>query len=242
MRRRLFNLFFPVNNIDNNEIPRNKWLEDRLKKLPAQWRLLDAGAGEQAKKKYCSHLQYVSQDFAQYDGQGDGIGLHTGSWEQSSLDIVSDICAIPEPDKSFDAILCAEVFEHLPAPHDALKEFSRLLRPEGELILTAPFCACTHFAPYFFQTGFSPYWYKRHLIQNGFEIKEIQANGNFSAYLLQEIKRAPSIAEKYIAIKPTIFEKVGLRLTQSFLSRMLENDTKSDEFLCFGYHVHAIKK
>ena len=36
-------------------------------------------------------LDYVSQDFAQYDGEGDTIGLQTGTWDQAQLDIISDI-------------------------------------------------------------------------------------------------------------------------------------------------------
>lgn len=50
----------------NNESNRVEWLENILKKIPAGLRILDAGAGEQQFKKFCSHLQYISQDFAQY--------------------------------------------------------------------------------------------------------------------------------------------------------------------------------
>lgn len=39
------------------------------------------------------------------------------------------------PDSSFDTILCVRVFHHLPNPEPAVKEFSRLLRPGGHLIL-----------------------------------------------------------------------------------------------------------
>ena len=64
-----------------------------------------------------------------------------GSWDQTGLDIVGDITSIPEPDASFDAILCVEVLEHVPDPLAALRELGRLLKPNGQLILTAPFCS-----------------------------------------------------------------------------------------------------
>ena len=64
----------------------------------------------------CSHLDYVSHDFAQYDGKGDGVGGQTGRWDYGKLDIISDVTSIPEPNNSFDAIMCTEVFEHIPEP------------------------------------------------------------------------------------------------------------------------------
>lgn len=128
-----------------NESARLTWLEETLKTIPAGSRILDAGAGELHKEKYCTHLNYVSQDFAQYDGTGDGKGLQTKSWDNSKLDIISDITDIPEPDASFDAIMCIEVFEHLSNPVLAIKEFSRLLKKwninyYGSFLQPYPFC------------------------------------------------------------------------------------------------------
>jgi SAM-dependent methyltransferase len=233
--------YYPVIEPVHNESARTQWLENVLASIPNGERLLDAGAGQLAMKPYCAHLEYVAQDFAQYDGKGDGAGLHPGEWDQSHLDIVSDICSIPEPDASFGAILCVEVFEHLPNPIAALKEFSRLLKHGGELILTAPFCACTHFSPYFFNTGFSRYWYEKHLTDAGFTIVELTPNGNFHSYILQELHRAPEMAMKYASVKPNRIEQIALHITKSFFSRILTIDLRSHEFLCFGYHVRAIK-
>lgn len=114
-----------------NQSNREAWLEKTLKNIPSGSRILDAGAGELKYKPLCQHLNYVSQDFAQYNGEGDGKGLQTGAWDQTKLDIISDITAIPEPDGSFDAVMCIEVFEHLPEPIKAIKEFSRLLKGGG---------------------------------------------------------------------------------------------------------------
>jgi SAM-dependent methyltransferase len=156
-----------------NESARVEWIEMTLKKIPAGLTLLDAGAGECQFKKFCSHLKYISQDFGQYDGSGD-VGLQTGTWDNTKLDIVSDITAIPLPEHSVDAIMCTEVFEHIPDPVAAVKEFSRLIKPGGYLLLTAPFASLTHFAPYHFASGLSRYFYEHHLKNNGFEIEELQ--------------------------------------------------------------------
>jgi len=146
-----------------NQYNREAWLEKTLKQIPAGSRILDAAAGELRYKRFCTHLNYVAQDFAQYDGKGDGRGLHKGSWDKSNLNIISDITVIPEHDASFDAIMCVEVFEHLPEPIKAIQEFTRLLKPGGLLILTAPFCSLTHLPPYHFYTGFNRYFYEKHL-------------------------------------------------------------------------------
>ena len=229
-----------------NEAPREAWLQETLAKIPDGARLLDAGAGEQRHKKYCGHLQYVAQDFAQYDGKGDAIGLQTGSWDQSQLDIVGDIAAIPESDQSFDAILCVEVFEHIPHPIEALKEFARLLKPDGRLILTAPFCSMTHFAPYHFYTGFSRYFYQHYLPLYGFEIVEMQMSGNYFEYLAQEIRRLPEIATRYADRRSRSPQSILLRLASRLLLGALQAFTDADqgssELLCYGLHVLAVKK
>ncbi|MBL0356229.1 MAG: methyltransferase domain-containing protein [Chitinophagaceae bacterium] len=224
-----------------NEATRLEWLETALKKIPAGSRILDAGAGELDQKKYCSHLNYVSQDFGKYDGVGDSKGLQTKKWDNSKLDIVSDITSIPETDASFDAIMCVEVFEHIPDPISAIKEFSRLLRPGGYLVITAPFCSSTHFAPYHFYTGFNRYFYEKHLSENGFEIMEIDENGNFFEYVAQELLRVPFCAEKYAGKKISIFDKMAIMKSVSMLSKLSKIDKGSKEFLNFGLHVFARK-
>src|ERR1051325_6755383 len=100
----------------NNESTRIAWLEKALAAIPAGARILDAGAGEQQFKRFCTRLKYVSQDFAQYVPEKDPTGIHTPKWDYGTLDHVCDITAIPEKDASFDAIMCTEVFEHIVNP------------------------------------------------------------------------------------------------------------------------------
>ena len=176
---------------DVNELSRQAWLKHMLGGLPPGLRILDAGAGEQKNRRHCGHLQYVSQDFAQYTGTGTVPyeGLHSHGWDASHVDLVSDVTSIPAADASFDVILCSEVLEHVPEPTKALDEFSRLLKVGGILILTAPFASNVHMAPYHFCSGFSKYWYEHHLARLNFEIRELSANGDWFSLLRQEITR-----------------------------------------------------
>jgi len=224
-----------------NESTRVAWLKNTLAAVPAGSRILDAGAGECQYSRFCDHLTYVSQDFAQYDGRGDEGALQMGDWCQDGLDIVGDITEIPEPDASFDAIMCVEVLEHLPDPLAAIREFTRLLRPGGSLILTAPFCSLTHFSPFHFASGFNRYFYEHHLPIQGFKIVEIEANGNYFEYLAQELRRLLSVGERYSGSGPTRIERYALRSVIGMLARFSDRDQESKELLCFGYHVLATK-
>lgn len=183
--------------INANEETRNAWLKQILTSLPQGTRILDAGAGELRNKSLCEHLHYVSQDVCQYEGTGNAKGIHTGEWDTSKIDLVCDIVDIPEPNASFDSILCSEVFEHLPDAVKALDEFYRLLKPGGKLIITAPFASLVHFAPYHYVSGFSRYWYEHHLPVHGFHIELLTANGDWFSLCRQELLRLPSAARQY---------------------------------------------
>ncbi len=217
----------------------DRWIENELAQIHPGSRLLDAGAGEMQYKKFCAHLVYVSQDFDQYDGKGDNAAMQTGEWKQGLVDIVCDIKSIPEPDASFDAILCTEVLEHLPHPVDALRELSRLLKPGGKLILTAPFASLSHFTPYFYSTGFSRYFYEYWLNHLGMQIDELHLNGNYFEYLAQELRRLPSMSLRYAIHKPNWMERQAMKLILRWLEKSSRVDKGSSELLCYGIQVVA---
>jgi len=225
-----------------NQSSREIWMEKVLRGLPDGVRILDAGAGSQRYRKFCGRMKYVSQDFGEYDGKSSSEGLQHQNFDYGKLDIISDIASIPEPDSSFDAVMCIEVLEHLPDPLPAIREFSRLLKTGGTLILTAPFCSLTHMAPYHFVSGLNKHWFMKHLPAQKFKIIEIIANGNFFEYVAQEIYRVPSMAARYSKSKPRPLEWVGMYLVQRMLMRFSRRDNESHELLCFGYQVVARKQ
>lgn len=225
----------------NSDQARVDWVRRALQSLPAGQRLLDAGAGELRMKPFCAHLIYVSQDFCQYEGSGDGTALQTGAWDTSRIDIVSNITNMPVPDASFDAVLCTEVLEHVPDPVAALEEFHRVLKPGGSLLLTAPFCSLTHFAPYHYSAGLNRYWYEEHLGRLGIRIEEIVANGNWFEFVGQELSRARFVSRTYAS--PLLgwlmlAASLPMRAVLALLSRM---DRGSDQLLCYGFMVKARK-
>jgi SAM-dependent methyltransferase len=223
-----------------NEEGRQAWLTSTLRALPSGLRILDAGAGELRNKPLCANLTYVSQDICQYEGRGDATGLHTGTWDTSRVDLVCDITSIPEPDHSFDAILCSEVFEHLADPLAALDEFARLLKPGGKLIISAPFSSLVHFAPYHFATGFSRYWYELNLPARHFKLAELTANGDWFALLKQELLRLPKLARGHGArLWPLAYLLAGLGMV---CMALLRPQRSANDLACFGWHCVAVKQ
>lgn len=224
----------------NYEI-RDQWVIDKLKKIPKGKVLLDAGAGEQRYKSYCTHLEYIAQDFGEYVPNIVKNGLHKDSWAYTGLNITCDIIDMPLKNESIDVILCTEVFEHLKNPILALKEFSRVMKKDGVLILTAPFCCLTHMAPYFYYNGFSEYWYKEHLEDYGFTIIEFVRNGNFFKYLCQELFRVENMAKRYCNYELESEETETILKSVEILMGLSEKDCDSNETLCFGNMVLARK-
>lgn len=228
-----------------NDDFRHAWIEAQLAAIPAGQSLLDVGAGECAYKRFCSHLTYVSQDIGQYDGAGDGSGLHTGSWDFSRIDIVCDVYDIPE-DRQFDTILCTEVLEHVVDPVRALEKLARLVQPGGRVIITAPFTSMTHFAPYHFCTGFSRFFYAHHLARLGFAVEVLAPNGGFFDQLDQELGRARKVRRQYsgwwldpISSLMLLLARINVRMLAA-LDGPREN-RRSAELHTFGWHVIARK-
>jgi len=226
---------------NGNDWIREVWIQEQIKKIPAGYKILDAGAGQLRYKKYCNHLKYVSQDFPGYDGKGDGKGLQIGDWDISNVDILCDIKNIPVADASFDAVLCIEVFEHLPDPISVLKELSRILRPGGILILTAPFTSVTHYSPLHFYSGFNKYFFDKYLKEFGFKDVNMICQGNFFAIVAQEIRRLGLVAQRYCNSALSVEDKKDLDGTIKILEQLSNKDKGSNELLCFGYRMVAIK-
>jgi SAM-dependent methyltransferase len=67
-----------------------------------------------------------------------GPGYLTADLNDPAADVRMDVTQIQYPDASFDAIYCSHVLEHLPDDRRALREFHRVLSPDGWAIILVP--------------------------------------------------------------------------------------------------------
>ncbi len=218
----------------NNENVRIDWVKRQLQALPKGAVLLDAGCGSQQYRDFCVHLDYKSQDFGQYvadetEGFAAGLGGEQG-YQYGELDYVGDIWDIQEQSEHFDVILCTEVFEHIPYPNETLKEFARVTKFGGKLILTLPSNCLRHMDPYFFYSGFSNRYLEQLLTEVGFEIETLETVGDYYSWLAVEMARTMK--------NHGILAKVALLPAFAWYARKPKTDLSINS-LCMGYHVTA---
>lgn len=132
--------------------------------------LIDVGCGRQPYRSYFAHTRrIVACDFDANRGE---------------VDFACPADQIPVEAGSFDSVLCTEVLEHVPDPKAVWREFHRILRPGGQVLLCTPSYWPPHELPYDF------YRYPEHGLRYlaktaGFEVQEVWPRGGRWALLGQ---------------------------------------------------------
>jgi SAM-dependent methyltransferase len=221
-----------------NDYNRDQFVALMAGQIPAGSHVLDAGAGPCRYKPLFEHCHYKTQDFGRYEGDTHHYG---------QLDYVGDITQIPVSDGYFNCVLCTEVLEHIPEPEMAIREFARILKPGGALILTAPLGSGIHMAPYHYFGGFSRYWYEYVLPKHGFQIISIQPNGGFFKLYGQESQRFLTFLTPRAAMLRILFFPVKMilalwfRLLMPVVGYVLDPLDKHRHFTA-GYFVVASRR
>jgi ubiquinone/menaquinone biosynthesis C-methylase UbiE len=111
------------------------------------------------------------------------------------------------PDEFFDYIICVEGIEHLENPFHLLREFNRILRKGGKLILTTPNILNIHYRLRYLFLGYSDWLCGRILRQTPSDMYQ---------FLQQHINPVDFVKLKYI-FKQNKFSIEGIFINRSVL-------------------------
>jgi SAM-dependent methyltransferase len=164
----------------------------------ARGRLLDVGCGD---KPYEAWFRpYVSA----YVGIEHGATFQaTAAGGRGRPDVVYSGGTVPFRDATFDTVLSVQVLEHTPRPAALLAEMRRVLKPDGLLILTAPFQFRLHEQPHdYFR--YSPHGLRHLCADAGLEVFEVIPQGSLwtvighklNTYLSLRVARAGALAQQ----------------------------------------------
>ena len=103
-------------------------------------------------------------------------------------DIVGSALKIPEPDNSFDGVVCFQVLDYLNHPAQAIKEMRRVLKPDGHGLISIPQSNELHDEPHDYWR-FTKYGIKVLLSEAELEIIKILPRGGFWTLKTQNTTR-----------------------------------------------------
>jgi SAM-dependent methyltransferase len=148
------------------------------------------------------------------------------------LDLVGDAHHLPFGDATVDAIVCTEVFEHLPDPPAAAREMIRVLKPGGRLVLTTRFCFPLHERPADFWR-FTPYTLAR--LFAPLQPVVIPQHSAFRTLLVLLIRLAMEPTRLNRAVSPPLLALCALLWNLDPLAtRLLPSDALTSGYLVSG--------
>jgi SAM-dependent methyltransferase len=166
----------------------------------ARGRLLDVGCGD---KPYEQIFRPYVSDYVGIEHEGVFPSTHASA-AAGRPDLYYDGNRLPFPDKSFDTVLSVQVLEHTPKPQSLLNEIARVLRPEGLLILSAPFSARLHEEPYdYFR--YTPHGLRSMCEEARLEVTEMWAQGNLWSVVGHKLN-------SYLAFRVAAGQGVAVRM------------------------------
>ena len=165
----------------------------------ARGRLLDVGCGH---KPYADiFLPYVDE-YLGIEREDSFAGTAASSIDGRGPDLLFDGTRLPFDDATFDTVLSVQVLEHTPRPAALVAEMARVLKPDGLLILSAPFQFRLHEQPHdYFR--YSPHGLRTLCDDAGLEVVEVHAQGSLwsvlahkvNSYLALRVARASGLAQ-----------------------------------------------
>jgi len=129
--------------------------------------LLDFGCGSKPYRDLFTVNSYTGVDI---ENPG-----HSHANEQ--IDFYYDGKKLPFEEKRFDSVFTTEVFEHVFNLPEILPDINRVMKINGQILITCPFAICEHEQPNDF-ARYSSFALKDIMKKNGFEVVRFEKLGN----------------------------------------------------------------
>lgn len=118
----------------SKDVVERYWAIPKIISKYSKMRILDAGAGD---GYISSKLMAMGHNVVAIEI----VAINIRHLKERGIAVIPhDLMHVPYPfrDESFDMIICADVLEHLYRPDVCLKEFYRVLKPDGALLVSTP--------------------------------------------------------------------------------------------------------
>lgn len=195
---------------DPHHYPRYRFVCEAAARVGVDEVVLDAGAGECPFKPLFVHARYVAVD----------SGVGNEEWDYTGIDVFSDLFHLSLRSNSVDHVLCNDVLEHVPDPAGLITALHDVLKPGGNLFLSAPQGWGQHQGPHdYFR--FTSYALRMLFERAGFEVLEIRPLGGFFYYLANRIQMLPIMLFPPTRQKPLDLLLLPLKLAATGLFGVL---------------------
>lgn len=167
--------------------------------------LLDMGCGKVP--FYEGYRECVSENIC--------IDWPSSIHSNAHVDVFCDLSrTLPFAAGTFDTILSSDVIEHLPNPELAFSEMSRLLKPNGILLLNTPFLYMLHEVPNDYYR-FTRYAIKHLLNTAGLELIRLEEVGGYGAVIADLVSKAMAALPFVGAPLASLTQRIGLLIAGS---------------------------
>jgi len=176
------------------------WIREAARTLPAGSRVLDAGSGPAPFRELFERVQYETADHLK------------NSYKYFPPTYTCDLRNIPVENGRFDRVICTQVLEHVPDPVAVLAELSRVLKPEGDIWLSAPLFFEEHEGPRdFFR--YTQWGFKRVAEEAGLVVQEIAwLEGNYATVAHQLAMASGSLIPSHVTRMARWYEFIPLHI------------------------------
>jgi ubiquinone/menaquinone biosynthesis C-methylase UbiE len=165
-------------------------------------RLLDIGCGWAIQSNLAAldtNAEVVKGDISVFAGQEVKQIDEKISSDHLIRYLGADLQALPFRSEIFDVVLCSHVIEHVPNDNQAISEISRVLKPNGVLIIAFPNCFKNMFDGFHaLEKNFDEAGHLREYCEidmlnlltiNGFNINKVNYYGYFWFWFLSKVER-----------------------------------------------------